>query len=205
MKHNPSIAPIVVESERVIAEAIKHFGLKTKPANIVVTVQSKGRKNALGWFGPEYWGKPAKVEAVHEINLSAECISAACGETLIHELAHAENQTLGIKDCSNRIHNKHFKVMAERLGLEVKPRDKAVGFGFTDLGPEAKKFLEKIAFKHALFNVHRLTHHGFARAVGGTRLLKASCPDCGYTVRVTQKWIDVGLPVCPCGETLEVA
>ena len=36
-----------------------------------------------------------------------------------------------------------------------------------------------------------------------TRLLKVECGDCGYTVRVTQKWIDVGLPTCPCGETME--
>ena len=32
----------------------------------------------------------------------------------------------------------------------------------------------------------------------GTRLLKCECLVCGYTVRITQKWIDdVGLPVCP--------
>ena len=36
----------------------------------------------------------------------------------------------------------------------------------------------------------------------GSRLVKASCPGCGYTVRVTRKWIAVGLPLCPTdGET----
>lgn len=30
-----------------------------------------------------------------------------------------------------------------------------------------------------------------------TRLKKAECGLCGYTVRLTQKWIDVGLPLCP--------
>lgn len=29
-----------------------------------------------------------------------------------------------------------------------------------------------------------------------TRLLKAECPVCGYTIRVTQKWVAQGLPVC---------
>lgn len=29
------------------------------------------------------------------------------------------------------------------------------------------------------------------------RLLKAVCGRCGYTVRVTRKWIDVGPPPCP--------
>jgi hypothetical protein len=39
----------------------------------------------------------------------------------------------------------------------------------------------------------------------GTRLLKVVCPECGYTVRVTRKWLDVGLPVCPCGGEMAAA
>lgn len=32
-----------------------------------------------------------------------------------------------------------------------------------------------------------------------TRLLKAECLDCGYTVRVTNKWLaGKGAPICPC-------
>ena len=30
-----------------------------------------------------------------------------------------------------------------------------------------------------------------------TRMLRAECPECGYTIRLTQKWADVGLPTCP--------
>lgn len=33
--------------------------------------------------------------------------------------------------------------------------------------------------------------------VQGTRMLKCQCPECGYTVRTTRKWIDVATPVCP--------
>jgi hypothetical protein len=34
-----------------------------------------------------------------------------------------------------------------------------------------------------------------------TRMLKACCPSCGYTVRLTQKWVSKGLPICgTCGE-----
>jgi hypothetical protein len=28
-------------------------------------------------------------------------------------------------------------------------------------------------------------------------MLKAECPECGYTVRLAKKWADVGLPSCP--------
>jgi len=32
-----------------------------------------------------------------------------------------------------------------------------------------------------------------------TRLRKVACPDCGYTVRMARSWMELGLPVCPCG------
>ena len=32
----------------------------------------------------------------------------------------------------------------------------------------------------------------------GTRLLKAACSECGYTVRVTRTWLAKGSPLCPC-------
>lgn len=35
------------------------------------------------------------------------------------------------------------------------------------------------------------------------RLRKAQCDACGYTVRVTRSWLEVGLPTCPCGGTIE--
>ena len=29
-----------------------------------------------------------------------------------------------------------------------------------------------------------------------TRMLRCRCMDCGYTLRTTQKWIEVGVPTC---------
>ena len=38
-----------------------------------------------------------------------------------------------------------------------------------------------------------------------TRMLKVSCPDDGYTLRATTKWLDVAVPVCPiCGRAMDV-
>lgn len=36
-----------------------------------------------------------------------------------------------------------------------------------------------------------------AKPKQSTRLKKCECEECGYTVRVTQKWLDVGAPHCP--------
>ncbi|HZP68353.1 MAG TPA: hypothetical protein VFB29_00285 [Pseudolabrys sp.] len=39
-----------------------------------------------------------------------------------------------------------------------------------------------------------------------TRLLKCECGECGYTVRVTRKWLEaVGAPHCPQDGEMEVA
>jgi hypothetical protein len=200
--NSSSITPVIVESERVLTEAIKHFGLKVTPEQIRVTIQSSGRKQALGWFAPEYWrkGKAEKGSpGLHEINLCAEHLQAHnMGETLLHELAHAENNILGIRDCSGgRMHNKKFKEMAIRLGLEVKPRDSSVGYGYTDLAKPGEDFLAKIKFNRAIFDAHRGAAGG-KKAKPGSRLIKCECPECGYVCRTTQKWLDdVGAPHCP--------
>ncbi len=36
-------------------------------------------------------------------------------------------------------------------------------------------------------------------------MLKLQCPGCAYVIRTTRTWLDVGLPVCCCGEDFEVA
>lgn len=205
MKTNNSITPLIEESNRVLAEAIKHFNLTVPVENIVVTIQSKGRKQALGWFWSNRWTPGAKKTSLHEINLSAEHLREHnMGETLIHELAHAENHHLNIADTdkTGRRHNKKFKDMAEKLGLVV-TQSKSLGFAFTDLGEPAKKFLDGIKFDRQLFELCRIEPS--SKTKEGTRLLKCQCPECGYVVRTTQKWLDVGVPTCACGTEMEAA
>ncbi len=36
----------------------------------------------------------------------------------------------------------------------------------------------------------------------GTRMLKVICPADGYTIRTTNKWLQVGFPTCPCGTVM---
>ncbi len=41
--------------------------------------------------------------------------------------------------------------------------------------------------------------------VATENLLKAECSECGYLVRVTQKWVDVATPICPvCLDPMEL-
>lgn len=198
-QHNASagLIPLITESNRLITEAVKHFSLTVKPENILVTIQSKGRRKALGWFWQSRW-KQNKDTVRHEINLSAEYLKEHnMGETLLHELAHAENHALGIEDTdkTGRRHNKKFKSMAERLGLTVE-KSKSLGFAFTDLGAEAKSFLCKINFNRTVFELCRITESKGSKQ--GTRLIKLECGTCGYVARTTKKWLDeVGPCHCP--------
>lgn len=38
-----------------------------------------------------------------------------------------------------------------------------------------------------------------------TRMLKVECGSCGYTLRTTAKWLEVGTPTCPCGTLMDAA
>jgi hypothetical protein len=37
-----------------------------------------------------------------------------------------------------------------------------------------------------------------------TRMIKAECPNCGYVIRTSKKWADVGLPDCCCGGFFQI-
>jgi len=37
-----------------------------------------------------------------------------------------------------------------------------------------------------------------------TRLLKGLCPTCGYTIRLSAKWANKGMPTCICGDTFNL-
>lgn len=202
MKNNThSLMPVIAEAERLIVAAIDHFGLTVKATDIVVTVQSKGRMNAVGWFGPDRWDHDH-----HEINLSAEHLRTDdMGELLLHELAHAENNALGVKDCSgNQVHNGRFKDMAERLGLVFEDgRNKQYGWAFTSLGAGGREFLKEIEFDKKVFTLSRIGAEESEKKKGpGSRMHKCECPDCGYIVRTSRKWIEVGVPTCPCGTVM---
>lgn len=47
---------------------------------------------------------------------------------------------------------------------------------------------------------------GKSRGTGsGSRMLKVTCSDSGYTVRVARAWLDKGAPLCPCHNRAMVA
>ena len=137
------------------------------------------------------WSSTASKDGHTEIFISPVLGTAQeVDHVLLHEMVHA---SLGIKEG----HGKAFGRMARGLGLEGKLTATTCGVALRERLNQLTEALGP--YPHASLN---LAESG--RKKQTTRLLKASCPDCGYTVRLTQKWVDKGLPVCPCGECLEL-
>jgi len=112
---------------------------------------------------------------------------------LIHELVHASD------DCESG-HRGEFAKRARALGLEGKMTATTVS---GRLAERLDPILDELGeFPHAALNPFEMEKQ---RPKQTTRMLKLECPQDGYVVRTTQKWLDEGLPKCPCGHELEPA
>lgn len=107
--------------------------------------------------------------------------------TLAHELCHSV-LAKGAK------HGKKFSTLAEKIGL-LPP------WTATPVGPDLAAECARIALvlgelPHSKLNPTTLVKKQ------STRMIKASCSDCGYTVRLARKWLEAaGPPDCPTHNT----
>ena len=104
-------------------------------------------------------------------------------ETLIHELVHA---AVGTKHG----HRAPFRRCAVELGLQGKMTHTHAGSKLRERLNELSKPLGK--YPHSTLDVSK-------RKKQTTRMIKLQCDDCGYVVRTSDKWIQVGVPICCCG------
>jgi len=104
---------------------------------------------------------------------------------LAHEMVHA---AVGVS-CG---HKGPFRRVALAIGLEGKMTSTHAGETFKQ---RVAPMLQELGdYPHAALDP------SVARKKDGTRLVKAACPECGYTVRITRKWLDVAIPRCPVDE-----
>jgi hypothetical protein len=141
----------------------------------------------------ECWAGEASADGTHEILIRPDLDDALdVAAILAHELTHA---AVGIPAG----HGATFAKVAKAIGLVGKMTATTAGDVFKR---DAAPILDAVgALPHA-----RL---GFGMSSGPKkqkgRLLKAECPTCGYTVRVTPKWVEeAGAPWCPKHGAMEV-
>ena len=173
-----------------------------------------GAKRESGKILGQCWATRASDDNVNHIFISPEMNdSARVLDVLVHELVHAAD------DCKNG-HTGDFAKAAKALGLTGKMTATVAS---PELAEEMKALAESLgAYSHAVLfpagkplppqapepgaapspEVPKI-HSGPKKQ--GTRMLKLVAPCCGYTVRTTAKWLEVGMPSCPHGEKMQLA
>lgn len=173
---------------------------------VIITIQSKGKTNALGWFSVgKVWEHGE--ERKHEINISAESINRGYLEvarTLWHEMIHLYCAENDIKDVSrgNTYHNKRFKQVSEQYGFyysEDAYSDK-YGWSFSKLTDESIQFLEKHDIDEEIFNINRMD---LSKGEDGEKRKKSNSIKwvcgCGNIVRSTKEDLRI---ICADCETM---
>lgn len=163
-----SIIPILKELERIYDILANKFELK-QPRPLI-TVQTKGRQNALGWFAQDRWLNEKKE--ISEITICAEDLNKDPVETLIHEMVHYSNACEKIDDCNNQqYHNKSFKIKAESYGLNVEKSGR-YGWSATSIAEKLAVILNDIKIDYKIFELYRKTN---VPVSAPTKMKKWSC------------------------------
>jgi len=129
------------------------------------------------------WDAGCSGDAHAEIYISpVESDAREVADILAHELIHAVLGTaIG--------HKRPFPQIAAAIGLEGRPTSTHAGPAFWDWAGDIIAAAGE--YPHAALSPS-------ARGkVAKTYLLKAACPVCDYTVRITAKHAANGLPLCP--------
>lgn len=156
------------------------------------------------------WKREASADGVNHIFISPEMgDTAQVLATLLHELIHAA-------DNNDHGHRGAFAEAATRLGLEGPMTATTAGIA---LMAEMMTLAASLGeYPHGALEVATLirTRQPVPVPAGGgkiasgpapqtSRQVKIECPSCGYNARTTRKWLEVGLPTCPCGTEMVVA
>lgn len=169
---------------------------------------------AHGGANGQCWSDACTDDKHYTIFISpAEGTSLAIAAVLNHELIHA---AVGLKEG----HKGKFAFMMNHTGMERPFTCSVPGDGFKDW---VQPFIDELGeIPHSRLNVRGPGKVKLFKKDGGgvdavadndndgdagpvnnlpkkqtTRLIKCVCGECGYTVRTTQKWLDVGAPHCP--------
>ena len=182
---------VAVEELRPLFAGAGHAVPKVRVACGFPSVKALSpKKRAIG----ECWDASTSEDNVAQISISP-LLSEASGPggvlaVLVHELVHA---VVGCK-CG---HRGDFIKVSKKVGL-VAP------WTATRANDTLEMQLADVAKKLGDYP-HSPLHPLFKTVKRqSTRMQKAECGTCGYTVRLTQKWISVGPPHCPLHGAMEI-
>lgn len=171
-----------------LTPAFKAQGLTIPQVRVSCGFPSNAKRSgAIG----ECWSSKASNDGTVEILISPVVDKpSAVLEVLVHELVHA---------AGFMSHGAGFGVVCRAVGLTTVNGSWKSTTGDSTFMDRYSDLLNSLgAYPHARLNLSGQTK------TQPTRMLKAVC-GCGYTIRLTQKWADKGLPTCPCGDEFVLA
>lgn len=165
------------------------------PPHIHVSVgwPSKNARSVTNRRIGECWEPTLSKDGSHHIFISPILEDPHdVAHVLVHELLHA---AVGVEHG----HKKPFKKGMKKVGLEGKATS-------THAGPELTATIKGLLATLPPYPHPPLVIPENMRQKQTTRmkLLKAPEDCCSYQVRTTQKWIEVGVPLCPHGSPMKV-
>lgn len=162
-------------------------GFEIPAVRISCSWPSKTIRKTLG----QCWSSKASTDGSRQMFITPRLADGfKVLEITVHELLHA-----CLPDDAG--HKAPFKRGMKKLDLVGKPTS-------TNAGEKLAKRLHAVSKSLGVYPHAALSLGDPMAKKQGTRMLKLECPDCGYVVRTTAKWINTGLPVCVCGETFKL-
>lgn len=179
---------VKVTREQWLLEAVgllRDRFLPEAPADLLVSVGWPGGRGNKEKVIGQHW--PQRAPKRSQIFISPVLIETQdVLSTLLHEMIHAS--------CPPETkHGGEFIVLAKRVGFKAPWTSTPL----TEELVEALSELQVEPYQHEKLEPIPKS------AKQSTRQLKVVCPECGYTLRATRKWLNVGLPSCPCGTVME--
>lgn len=191
-KNNKNLSATIKELHKLF-NCLNNEFFRGELPEVIITIQSKGKTNSLGWFTPsKVWEDGA--EGKHEINITAEGLKREYIEivrTLHHEMVHLYCHVNEIKDVSrgNTYHNTKFKKASEEHGFEYPENayDKKYGWTFSKLTEESKERIFKFDIDTDVFKINRVDVNalGEEKQKKKTNIIKWVC-GCGQIVRTSK-------------------
>ena len=176
----------LVRAAAALAPLFEGIGREVPPIRVSVGFPSRSPRRVVG----QCWVAEASEDGVNQIFVTPIRGRGQTIEvlgTLLHEMIHA------VDNCQSG-HRGDYMRMARQLGMTAPWKT-------TTLGDELRERLVVLAEELGPFpnGAMQLEAAAAAGAKQTTRMLKIQCPDCEYTARTTAKWLEMGLPTCPCG------
>lgn len=202
-----SLIPAQTEVERMV-DYFKQ-DMNFKDIRITVNIETEGSRQCYGHFTEkEVYKSTIDNKGSYELKISSEHLDRTALEiatTVRHELVHAKNTELKVRDTSNQgiYHNGKFLDMAVKYGLEMHEKTKQNGYGLTKgFNPIYEAIvLQELKPDDNAFTLVRIATEKKRKEKSPTKMRKWTC-ECGNNVRYAGEDLDSTHNTCGTAYTL---